>query len=220
MKKRKIGLITLVVLAITILLCWYRQPLIDFLRVITDQAALSDYLSQFGPIGPVVLFVLLISQVFIAVIPGHALMVSAGYIYGLVGFVVVVSSTVIGSQIAFLLSRRYGRDLIFKLARPDIIKHWEKIAQNQGVLFFFFGFVLPIFPSDLMCYVAGLATISPKRFFIANLLGRTCCATFITFIGVFGLTPPIWFWILAIICLSAFFGGWKFYQKRSCLQVS
>ena len=54
------------------------------------------------------------------------------------------------------------------------------------IIFYFFAFVLPIFPSDLMCYVAGLATISPKHFLIANILGRTCCAVFVTLIGIYG----------------------------------
>jgi uncharacterized membrane protein YdjX (TVP38/TMEM64 family) len=215
MKTIKI-LTALVLITLSIL---YRESIVDFFNFITDQQAVSSYLQSFGALGPVVLFCLLVAQVFVAVIPGHALMVTAGYVYGSTGLMVVIASTILGSQIAFTIARRYGRDLIYKLASPAVINKWDKTARHQGIIFYFFSFVLPIFPSDLMCYVAGLATISPRRFFVANVLGRTCCAVFITLIGIYGMNPPIWFWLLAAFVISAFFGGWAIYKKTNGLQV-
>jgi uncharacterized membrane protein YdjX (TVP38/TMEM64 family) len=132
---------------------------------------------------------------------------------------IVIASTVIGSQVAFTIARWYGRDLINKLASPQIIERWNKAAQHQGIIFYFFAFVLPIFPSDLMCYVAGLATISPKRFLIANILGRTVCAIFVTLIGIYGGHPPVEFWIVAIVATSVCFAGWALYKKQNSLQL-
>ena len=209
MKTRNI-LIALVLIAVTI---YYYRPLVDLLAIITDQQAVSAYLQSYGALGPAVLFILLIVQVFIAIIPGHALMVTAGYVYGAIGLTVVITSTILGSQIAFMIARIYGRELIYKLASPEILQRWDGIAKHQGSLFYFFSFVLPIFPSDLMCYVAGLSTISPRRFFVANVLGRTCCAVFITLIGIYGMNPPLWFWALALTVISAFFAGWFVYKR-------
>jgi uncharacterized membrane protein YdjX (TVP38/TMEM64 family) len=209
----------LAALVLVTLAVLYRESIVNFFNFITDQQAVSSYLQSFGALGPVVLFCLLVAQVFVAVIPGHALMVTAGYVYGSTGLIVVIASTILGSQIAFTIARRYGRDLIYKLASPAIINKWDRTARHQGIIFYFFSFVLPIFPSDLMCYVAGLATISPRRFFIANVLGRTCCAVFITLIGIYGMNPPIWFWLLAAFVISAFFGGWAIYKKTNGLQV-
>jgi uncharacterized membrane protein YdjX (TVP38/TMEM64 family) len=210
--KTKNILIAIVLLSLAVI---YRQPLADYLRIITDQEAVSAYLQSYGPLGPIVLFLLLVAQVFVAVVPGHALMVTAGYVYGTVGLCVVIASTIVGSQIAFLIARRFGRDFIYKVASPEIIQRWDGIAKHQGILFYFFSFVLPIFPSDLMCYVAGLSTISARRFLIANILGRTCCAVFITLIGIYGMHPPVWFWIVAIVAISSFFGGWAIYKKMA-----
>ena len=210
--KTKNILIAIVLLSLAVI---YRQPLADYLRVITDQQAVSAYLQGYGSLGPIVLFILLVAQVFVAVIPGHALMVTAGYVYGTVGLCVVIASTIVGSQIAFLIARRYGRGFIYRVASPEIIERWDGIARYQGILFYFFSFVLPIFPSDLMCYVAGLSTISARRFFLANILGRTCCAVFVTLIGIYGMHPPVWFWIVAILGISAFFAGWAIYKKMA-----
>ncbi len=214
--KTKNILIAIVLLSLAVI---YRQPLADYLRIITDQEAVSAYLQSYGPLGPIVLFLLLVAQVFVAVVPGHALMVTAGYVYGTVGLCVVIASTIVGSQIAFLIARRFGRDFIYKVASPEIIQRWDGIAKHQGILFYFFSFVLPIFPSDLMCYVAGLSTISARRFLIANILGRTCCAVFVTLIGIYGMHPPVWFWIVAIVAISSFFGGWAIYKKQNTLQL-
>ena len=60
----------------------YRQPLAELLAIVSDQQAVSEYLKSYGAMGPVVLFLLMVAQVFVAVIPGHALMVTAGYVYG------------------------------------------------------------------------------------------------------------------------------------------
>jgi len=209
----------LVVIALLSLVIYFRQPLVELLSIISDQQAVSEYLKSFGVLGPIVLFVLMIAQVFVAVIPGHALMVTAGYVYGKLGLLIVIASTVIGSQVAFTIARWYGRGLINKLASPQIIERWNKAAQHQGIVFYFFAFVLPIFPSDLMCYVAGLATISPKHFLISNILGRTCCAVFVTLIGIYGMHPPVEFWIVAIVAISVFFAGWAFYKKQNFLQI-
>ncbi len=209
----------LVLTALLSLGIYFRQPLIELLHIVSDQQAVSEYLKSYGALGPVVLFVLMVAQVFVAVIPGHALMVTAGYVYGGLGLFVVIASTILGSQVAFMVARWYGRDLINKLASSEIIERWNKAAQNQGIVFYFFAFVLPIFPSDLMCYVAGLATISPKRFFIANILGRTCCAVFVTLIGIYGMHPPVEFWIVAALGVSAFFAGWMVYKKTNTLQT-
>lgn len=202
-----------------VLLVVYRQPLTELLTIISDQEAVSAYLKSFGVLGPIVLFILMIAQVFIAVIPGHALMVTAGYVYGGLGLFVVIASTVLGSQIAFTIARTYGRDLIYKLAAPHIIEKWDGAARHQGILFYFFAFVLPIFPSDLMCYIAGLATIETKKFLVANILGRTCCAVFITMIGMYGMHPPVEFWIVAITGVAIIFVGWALFKKHEKLTL-
>jgi len=209
-------------LVLTVLLSlgiYFRQPFVELFHIISDQQAVSEYLKSYGALGPIVLFVLMVAQVFIAVIPGHALMVTAGYVYGGLGLFIVITSTILGSQVAFMVARWYGRNLINKLASSEIIERWNKAAQHQGIVFYFFSFVLPIFPSDLMCYVAGLATISPKHFFIANILGRTCCAVFVTLIGIYGMHPPVAFWIVSVLVICTFFAGWALYKKQNSLHI-
>jgi len=214
--KTKNIIIAIVLLAVIV---FYRQPISNLLHIISDQEAVSAYLQGYGVWGPVVLFILMVAQVFVAIIPGHALMVTAGYVYGMTGLFVIIVSTILGSQIAFFIARQYGRSLIYKLASSQIIERWDGMARNQGVMFYFFAFVLPIFPSDLMCYVAGLGKISARRFLIANALGRTVVAIGITIIGMYGLNPPLAFWLIFIGGMLALFIGWFVFKRRKGMKL-
>src|SRR5574341_1195891 len=65
--------------------------------------------------GPVVFFILFVLQVFLAFIPGQALMVACGYLYGFWGgFLLSWLSLVAGGEAAFALARRYGRSFAEK----------------------------------------------------------------------------------------------------------
>lgn len=206
----------LVVPALILLALWLlRAPLKPVLALLKDQEAVSTRLQQLGPSGPLVLFVLLVAQVFLATIPGHVLMIAGGYVFGpVVAIVVTAGSTILGSQIAFLVARRFGRLIVHRLAKPDDIQRWDHLADKQGALFFFFAFVLPIFPSDLMCYVAGLGRVSPRAFLAANIAGRSICAVTLTMIGVYGFCPPWQFWAIVLGGTAAFFCWWWIYKRR------
>jgi len=192
-----------------------RRQLILFLGWIGDRQAVTDSIQQFGAWGPAVLFLLMILQTFLAIIPGHALTLAGGYVFGFpISLLIVFSSTVLGSQIAFWIARRLGRPAVYRLASSNTILRWEELASRQGILFFFLTFVLPFFPSDLMCYVAGLGTISSFRFLIANLLGRIVVSTPMTLIGSRSLQMPAAFWVAASLFWTLLFGGWYLLTRR------
>jgi 1-acyl-sn-glycerol-3-phosphate acyltransferase len=209
---------TIALLSLAALTVWtFREPLAALMALLQDQQALSAYVQGLGSVGPLMLFGLLVAQVFLAIIPGHALMMAGGYLYGpVVAITITATSTILGSQIAFQVARRYGRELIYRLAKSDIkvIEKWDRIAQKQGALFFFFTFVLPIFPSDLMCYVAGLGKVAPHKFLAANIAGRILCAIAITMIGAYGFQPPWQFWAVALGGMTMLFMAWGVYKNR------
>lgn len=220
MKKNHLSrkqVIAIFAVAVGLIALWvFRLPLSHFMIWINDREAVSNTVQEIGIWGPMLLFVLLVLQVFVAVIPGHTLILTGGYVYGFVAsMLITLVSTVLGSQIAFLIARRFGRSAVYKLAKPEVIRKWDNLAANQGILFYFFTFVLPIFPSDLMCYVAGLGKISPRRFLVANILGRFVCASFITLIGSNGLQMPVAFWALTIVVVVGIYVAWLIYSRRN-----
>ncbi|MCB8967597.1 MAG: TVP38/TMEM64 family protein [Ardenticatenaceae bacterium] len=199
------------------LLWWLREPLIAILQVVRDREAVAAYLQQFGLLAPLLLGIVLVLQVIVAAIPGHALMIGGGYVYNFAfAFTISLTATVLGSQLAFLLARWAGRPLVERLAPVNLLDKWYDMSAQKGMLFFMFAFMLPIFPSDVMNYVAGLSSLSPRRFFIANLLGRFPGVMLMTAIGAYGFQLSLGVWIgIAIATIIMFIAWRKLFGGRS-----
>ena len=192
------------------LLFWLREPVGDVLRIVGDRQAVADYLAQYGLFAPLLLAVILVLQVIVAAIPGHALMVGGGYVFGFVPAVVISRTTpVLGSQFAFYLARWAGRPLVEKLAPVDALNKWHDVSARKGLFFFMFAFMLPIFPADVLNYVAGLSALSARRFFAANLFGRLPGVVLMTAVGAYGFQLSLNTWIGIIVAAAVMFVSWR-----------
>jgi 1-acyl-sn-glycerol-3-phosphate acyltransferase len=182
---------------------------------INDREMVTTSMEHLGIWGPIVLCILFVLQVFLAFIPGQALMVACGYLYGFWGgFLLSWLSLVVGGEAAFILARYYGRSFAEKWISPNVLSRWDKSAEGQGVGFFALSLVMPLVPNDAMCYVAGLGKISHRRFSAANLLGRGLACIITSWIGAFGAHAPTYVWLILLaiaICLV----GWGIYKKAN-----
>ena len=187
-------------IALTLIALWiFRVELLDMMRWFADLKTVTADIQQIGIWGPVILFVLFVFQVFIAFIPGQALMVACGYLYGFWGgFLLSWLSLVIGGELAFVLARKYGRQFAERWIAPEVLSRWDKSAQGQGISFFAIMLVMPLVPNDAMCYVAGLGTITRRRFVIANLLGRGMACVLTSAAGALGGNMPWQGWAVLI----------------------
>ena len=184
-------------ITISLISMWmYRDPLSDSLRWFSDLDAVIASIKGHGAWGPAILSALFILQVFLAFIPGQALMIASGYIYGFkTGIFITWASLVAGGQAAFWLARRYGRPFAEKFIAPNVLDRWDKSAAGRGILFYIVTLVMPFVPNDAMCYVAGLGTISPRRFLAANIMGRGIASFFTVIVGSYAGQIPSLIWI-------------------------
>lgn len=217
---RKWKTILVIVICVS-LVWWWREPLGNFFAWISNRDAVAGFIEDYGNWGIVIYSALLILQLIVAFVPGQALVFAGGYVFGFwKSLLVTIPVAVAGSQVAFYLARRYGRPLAYRLATQQAIDRWESISKNQGILFYFLAFNLPIFPSDAMCYVAGLASIPARQFFIANLLGRTVSTIFTVLVGAYGLNLPPVFWVIVALTVVGFYIAWVAYARRHKIDVN
>jgi uncharacterized membrane protein YdjX (TVP38/TMEM64 family) len=186
-----------------------RQPMQELWPLLSDQETVSAYLQSFGAWGPLALAVVQFLQVMIVVIPGHVFLIAAGYVYGLLpGFVMNLTYVVTASQIAFLLARWAGRPLVERLVSQEILNRWYRIGEERGFVFFTIAFLLPVFPTDLMNFIAGLTGISVTRFLAANFLGRLPSVIMLTLIGSHGLELSSLAWgVMGAIVATLYVAG-------------
>jgi uncharacterized membrane protein YdjX (TVP38/TMEM64 family) len=181
-----------------------RQSIAALWRWFSDRNAVEASMHQLGIWGPIVLFILFVLQVFLAFIPGQALMVAAGFLYGFWGgFLLSWLSLVIGGEIAFVLARYYGRTFAARWISTDVLARWDKASNGQGIVFFAITLFMPLVPNDAMCYIAGLGRIKHLRFSIANMLGRGIACVVTSAAGAFGGNIPMQSWVILIaLCIA------------------
>lgn len=208
------------VIAVLFVLWFYRDSIREMFAWFADREAVVDSMQHAGIWGPAILGILFVLQVFLAFIPGQALMVASGFLYGFWGgFLISWLSLVAGGEIAFILARRYGRTFAEKWISASILERWDQAAKGQGIAFFAITLVMPLVPNDAMCYVAGLGRISRTRFSIANFLGRGIACILTSALGAFGGNIPIQGWIILLILFVAVGLVWMIMRSRFSLSV-
>jgi uncharacterized membrane protein YdjX (TVP38/TMEM64 family) len=220
--KNNLFLNSVVVLVVLVILWVFRNELSDMWVWFSSMEAVATSMREVGAGGMVMLFVLFVLQVFLAFIPGQALMVACGYLYGFWGgFLLSWFSLVIGGELAYLLARKYGRPFAERWIAPDVLSRWDRAAQGQGVSFFTVTLVMPLVPNDAMCYVAGLGTITHRRFAIANLLGRGMACVLTSAAGTLGGSLPWQGWGVLIALFLLIGVVWHFarLQKSSIVVI-
>ncbi|MCB0012886.1 MAG: TVP38/TMEM64 family protein [Anaerolineales bacterium] len=184
------------------LMWWQRHWLGEMWVLLGDRERLIEFVGQYGPLASLLIGILLVLQVIVAVIPGHALMVSGGFLFGFgPAFALNLATTVLGSQIAFQISRRSGRPVVERLVAAEQLDKWDRVARNKGTLFFLLSFMIPVFPADVMNYVAGMSALTGRKFFVANFIGRIPGVVLLTLLGSHGFELPLTVW-LGVLPLS------------------
>ena len=208
------------VVAVLFVVWFYRDMIRDVFVWFGDRDAVVSTMQHAGIWGPAILGILFVLQVFLAFIPGQALMVASGFLYGFWGgFLISWLSLVAGGEIAFILARRYGRTFAEKWISTSILERWDQAAKGQGIAFFAITLVMPLVPNDAMCYVAGLGRIPRLRFSIANFLGRGIACMLTSALGAFGGNIPMQGWIILLLLFVAIGLAWMGLRNRISFSV-
>jgi len=123
-------------------------------------AALRDWIRSLGTLGPAV-FVVLYALGVVAGIPGSALTIAAGGLFGsLLGVVLVSLAATIGASLAFLIARYFARDAVARwISKREKFKALDALTDKHGVLIIAITRLIPLFPFDLLNYAFGLTKI-------------------------------------------------------------
>lgn len=139
-----------------------------------DPAWLRARLAALGPLAPLAFVSLQALQVVVAPIPGQILAGVGGYLFGSrLGTLYSVLGVVLGSTIVFLASQRYGRPFVERVLTPATLERFDGFVEEYGTAGLFVVFLLPTFPDDALCALAGLTQLGYRRFFVLLVLGRT-----------------------------------------------
>ena len=123
-------------------------------------AALREWIQSLGALGPAVFVGLYVLGV-VAGIPGSALTVAAGGLFGsLLGVILVSLASIIGASLAFLIARYFARDAVASwLSKRETFKKLDGMTEQHGAMIVAITRLVPIFPFNLLNYAFGLTKI-------------------------------------------------------------
>lgn len=140
---------------------------------LTNPDAVRTWIRSFGVFAPAVFVGLQALQVVIAPVPGHVMALVSGYLFGTYwGTLYSVGGAVIGSYVAFTLSRRFGRPFVESVIHAETLEEFDDLTHDHGLLALFLVFLVPGLPDDVICFTAGLTDLRIHHMVAVAVIGR------------------------------------------------
>ncbi len=144
-----------------------------FFEVIESAESLQAYLQKAGIWMPVFYVLLQFLQVVVLPIPSVVSTVAGVALFG--AFRAMLYSLIgilFGSFVAFFVGRKLGYSAVSWMVGEEVLKKWQKKLKGKDNLFLTLMFILPVFPDDVLCLLAGLSSMSTKYFSIVIIVSR------------------------------------------------
>ena len=139
-----------------------------------ENNVLKEWVAEHPVVGSLLMIAVCALQVVIAFIPGELVETASGYIFGAVGGTVIcLTGILLGSVMAILLARRFGRRLVEslypkeKLDSLPILNDPKKRNAMTAILF-----LIPGTPKDLLTYLVGLTDMSIPMYLLLTSVCR------------------------------------------------
>jgi len=160
------------------------MALLDVQDFEKSKNTIKIFFDSFGAWEQVVFIGVQILQVFFAPIPGQLTGFLGGFLFGFwQGLFLTMLGLAIGSFLAIGLSRFLRDYLVQKFVPESVLKQFDYLIEKGGLMTFFMIFLLPAFPDDAVCFIAGLTRLSLSKLVIVCVLGRLPGMAVLTFAG-------------------------------------
>lgn len=141
---------------------------------VTNPIWIRTRIERIGALAPLAFVALQTVQVILAPVPGQTLAGVGGYLFGtLWGTGYSMIGVVLGSTAVFLMTQRFGRPYVERVVDPAALTRWDDFVNRAGVPGLFVLFLLPTFPDDVLCFIAGFTEIRLGAFLALIAVGRT-----------------------------------------------
>ena len=188
------------VLALTVLLLaagglfLYRS---GFFAACTSIPALRAYIDRSTPYSHLTFFVVQLLSVVLAPIPSNLTAAAGGLLFGTwPAFFLTYGAVMAGSLLVFWLARTLGRDFVDRVVSRKLAEKYQKVIREKTTVFLALAFLLPYFPDDMLCILAGLTPITFGRFALLALFTRPWGLLFASALGGASLSIPLWAMVL------------------------
>jgi uncharacterized membrane protein YdjX (TVP38/TMEM64 family) len=145
---------------------------------------LELYIRTLGVFGPVAM-ALLYAVATVLLIPGGALPIACGALFGLrTGLMVCLTGANVGALIAFYLARNYLRKWVVSWAEnTEKFVRIDRAVRRHGFKIVLLARLSPVLPFPWLNYLFGVTSVPLRAYVLADLLGMLPAALLYTYIG-------------------------------------
>lgn len=219
-KKQKIIRTIMVSLALVILFgaIYLILVLTGWWESINSVEKMKNFILGLGFYGRFIFVMLQFLQVTFIPLPSPVIVIAGTLIYGpFQASLLSLAGILLGSAVAFFFGRVFGRKLVVFMVGKETCDKWVKFL-NHGKYSFVIMMLLPLFPDDILCLVAGLTDMSWLFFMVTQLISRPIGIFLTSYFSSGEIIPyhgwgiPIWIAIF-VFALVAIYVTSKYQQQ-------
>ncbi|MGN1061245.1 MAG: TVP38/TMEM64 family protein, partial [Candidatus Coproplasma sp.] len=119
------------------------------------------------------------------------------------------AGAITGSVIAYVLGKYCGKPLVVWIAGKETTEKYTNILSKKGKILFLMMQILPFFPDDIICIVAGLTCMNFAFFMATIVVVRPAIIAMYCYLGSGTIIPfsgwgiPVWIAIFAVCIILA-----------------
>ena len=157
-------------------------------------------------------------QVIILPVPGSVTVAAGVALFGpLKCSIFSFIGITLGSIVAFAIGRVVGEKAVRWIVGEETLKKWLQKLKNKDYLILSIMFLLPLFPDDVLCFVAGLSSMTWTYFIVMIVITRVTSILATSYsVGLIPLTTwwgiMIWL-IIGALVVAAFWVVCKYSDK-------
>ena len=172
--KKKIlrGLLVLFIIALFLTLAYFILVWTGLWEKFNSVEKLKRFILALGIWGRIVFVLFQFLQVTILPLPSPILIIAGSLIYGpFQSAILSLAGILLGSAFAFFLGKVFGSKIVSFIIGKESQKKWSKTLGSCKYSFVIM-MLLPCFPDDILCLVAGLTDMSWTFFMVTQFIAR------------------------------------------------
>lgn len=180
---------------------------------------LTEILRGAGGWSMAVYVLVQILQVVILPLPAVVCYIPGTIIWGpLIATLLASAGVLIGAVICYVLGRFFGRRIVEWIAGKELTDKYADYLGRRGKVLFVIMQILPFFPDDILCLVAGLTRMNFIFFGVTMLVVRPAIVAMYCYMGSGQLIPfngwgiPVWI-AIAVVCVVLAVLSFKYQDK-------
>lgn len=167
-----------------------------------DDGRIREWVSQFGPLGPMMIILVMVVQMFTFIVPNILIMIIAIISYGPIwGGIIALTGVFCSSSVGYYIGTHLSPVTLQKFVKLDTQKKISSFIREYGMAAIMIT-RLSSFSNDALGFVAGILKMGYARFITSTMVGITPLVVLLAIYGHNDKIEKALIWIAAFSMIA------------------